>query len=131
MKYLFVLLLPALMAMDMKTAKFQIIGNKKTNSSYIHQVLGVCNDNDRLNNVEEIQACLFDTMLFSKVVVSEEKATYLITVKERFYIIPVPMITASDQSWSVGIAVADMNVFGNGEILGVGEDMATGEQCFL
>ncbi len=108
------------MAFKVEKDDFSFSGNKVTNASFLIEVLENCDNNDRLNSDADVKQCLFNTMLFSEVIIDKRGNKYEVDLKERFYIIPIPMITYSSTAWSVGVAVADMNTFGNGEVLALG-----------
>ena len=115
----FIFILPFLFAFKVQKEDFVFSGNEVTNSSYLIEILKNCDDNNRLNTDEDVKQCIFNTMLFSEIVVEKKDNKYFINLSERFYIIPVPMITYTSEAWSVGVAVADMNTFGNGEVLAI------------
>ena len=108
------------MAFKVEKENFEFTGNKETNESYLIEILENCDNNNRLNSDADVKQCIFNTMLFSEVNISKTGNKYQVALVERFYIIPIPMVTYSSTAWSVGAAVVNMNTFGNGEVLAVG-----------
>lgn len=108
------------MAFKVNKEDFVFSGNKVTNESYLIEILENCENNDRLNSDTDVKQCIFNTMLFSDVKIKKNANKYQVELIERFYVIPIPMITYTSEAWSAGVAVADMNTFGNGEIFAVG-----------
>ena len=43
------------------------------NVNYLIEILKNCDDNNRLNTDEDVKQCIFNTMLFSEIVVEKEQ----------------------------------------------------------
>ena len=81
-RMLLVISLPLLMAFKVEKDDFEFSGNKVTNTSFLIEVLENCDNNDRLNSDVDVKQCLFNTMLFSEVIMDKRGNKYQIDLKD-------------------------------------------------
>lgn len=84
----------------------EIIGNKKTKDKIVYRELDfkIGDDipaNDLTNRLKENERLVLNTGMFSKVEMSEQDGTITITVRENWYIYPIPLIELADRNFNV------------------------------
>ncbi len=120
---------------------FNFSGNAKTKDSYIQALVDTCFEdmsdavdrlkaNDRLLN--EIRQCLINSRIFHEVSVTAHERQINISVKERFTIIPIPLMAAdSAGNRKVGFFLLESNLFGYGKLFVLGSTLSTGGYEFF
>lgn len=101
----------------------QIQGNTKTTAGHGRQLVRACikqQDKQSLEAVDtnQLQRCLLNQKLFSSVKVRQEGDVLTVIVKERWSLIPIPMVSQSEgQSPKYGLFLMESNFLGLGKTL--------------
>lgn len=100
--------------------EIKVVGNVRTRSMYIELMVIDCAEHQGLSE-EAIKQCLLNSKLFAEVAVKIERRNVLVTVEDRWTLIPVPMVTAgSGKSKRAGALLLETNFLGMGMTLGLG-----------
>jgi outer membrane protein assembly factor BamA len=101
--------------------EYSISGNTRTKSDYIQHLISKCHEKGE-GSGSELEQCLMNQKIFSKVVVKDNE----VSIEERWTLIPIPQISAGSDTSSFGVFVMERNFLGRGKfaILGasVGSD---------
>jgi hypothetical protein len=91
--------------------EYTIVGNSKTKTFIIENKIAECQ-----NAKQDLTQCLLNTKLFSEVFVQVKSQSLTeVTVKDRFSIIPIPLIKKDSYSSSYGLMLVESNLFGRGD----------------
>lgn len=115
---------------------FQIQGNNRTKIKYIQRLLQDCLNEKAKNvlekiNLAELEQCLLNSKLFSKVTITTKGKDHIVKVEERWTLIPIPYAKSQKGTKSFGIFVMESNFLGLGKMLGFGGAISSLGHSFL
>jgi len=114
-----------------------VSGNTRTKSAYIENIVrdylyraGI--ETATEIDIEKLTALILDKELFSEVIVTVSDETVHITVKDRWTLIPIPLITSqSDQDTKYGLFVIERNFLGYGKTAIVGGMFSESQSAYF
>ncbi len=111
-------------------------GNTRTRTGYITHLVQDClkrEDADNKISTDEIRTCVMNSKLFSEATVHLKEDNIInVEVKERWTLIPIPLIQSSGDYTSYGLFVMESNLLGAGIKLFTGASFSTqGNSFFL
>lgn len=108
---------------------FEIKGNTRTKTEHIQSLIKVClnDDDEALSDDSVLKQCLINSKLFSEVAVETKDGVSVVSVTDRWTLIPVPFAQAgSGRQYKYGLFLLDSNFLGWGKLLAVGGTSGTG-----
>jgi outer membrane protein assembly factor BamA len=114
------------------TDNIKVYGNSKTQTSYIIELTQKCiNKENRKVSNKMLSQCLLNTKLFSKVSVKRVKNQIVVTVEDRWTLIPIPNIKSGSAGNSIGLFVLDSNFLGRGKTTVLGGSIGAGQNTYF
>jgi hypothetical protein len=130
------LLNPFIFAQD-EYPKILIQGNTRTTTSYLNSIVENCLENQKIAvsvpiDRQEIQRCVLNTKLFSKVEVTYDHDVLTVDIQDRWTLIPVPVIVSEKgKETSYGALVMESNFLGSGKKLVAGGTVSKTNNFFI
>jgi outer membrane protein assembly factor BamA len=117
--------------------KILIQGNTRTTTSYLNSIVENCLENQKTAasvpiDRQEIQRCVLNTKLFSKVEVTYDHDVLTVDIQDRWTLIPVPIIVSEKgKETSYGALVMESNFLGSGKKLVAGGTVSKTNNFFI
>lgn len=110
-------------------------GAKRTKPRYVEALVKFCLEKGAYRTWESIDQtalgqCIKNSRVFASVDVAVTRPEIKVTVSDRWTLLPIPSVYASDGKRSVGVFLFDSNSFGIGKIVGVGGAVSTEGNTF-
>ncbi len=120
---------------DLGEVTVQISGAKRSKPALVESLVDKCLERGGYRSWEAIDPvglgqCLSNSRLFSKVEVEVSQPEIAVKVIERWTLIPIPNVYASNGKRSVGAFVYESNLLGYGKMAGVGGAISTEGNTF-
>ncbi len=106
--------------------KISVSGNERTESNFIFRLTETCIEDQGaqgLENVDpdQLKERIINSKLFSEVEISNDASELLVVVKERWSLIPIPIINSeSGKETTFGLFVMERNFLGIGKTVALG-----------
>ena len=99
---------------------YQFQGLERSKESFVRSLLSRCFAADEDPTDEQIERCLFNSRLFAQINISRTADQTVITVEEKWTLIPIPNFQSSKTDNRYGLLLLESNLFGLGHFLLVG-----------
>ena len=105
-------------------------GNTRSKPQLIESLVAKCLEKEGVKSwdtvdVMSLKQCIINSRLFREVAVEVKKPEIHVLLKDRWTLIPIPNVYASNGKRSTGVFVYDSNFLGYGKLLGVGGAIST------
>lgn len=98
----------------------QFEGVERSDAGFLDGVVDRCRRSGMLDEPAAVESCVYDTKLFSRVEVTDGPDALIVSVDERWTLIPLPVVRSSDGEIEGGVFLLETNLFGMGKLLVAG-----------
>lgn len=95
-------------------------GVDRTDPGFLDSALDRCRRDGPLVERDAVRGCLYDTRLFSTVDVRDGGDGFVVTLDERWTLVPLPVVRIDRGEAQAGLFLVETNLFGAGKLLVLG-----------
>ena len=121
---------------SLQAKEIVIKGNNRTKASYIKKIYARCvslfeKEGKKEKKNQYIEQCIKNTKLFYQVKINNKKDKILISLKDRWTLIPIPLVKSERGQSEYGIFIFERNFLGLGQIAVLGGTKGTNTASFF